>query len=83
FERSLEGQIPPLVDQTLVLEDDSTPYVVGQSIHIAPGGHLIIHPGVELQMGPSVDIRVEGQLEMVGTADKPVRIHAWDSERAS
>jgi len=78
FERSDETMLPESIEGSVTLDAEHSPYVIQHSARVEKGAHLVIGPGVEIRMSPESDLLVYGQLEILGDAEHPVRIHARD-----
>ncbi|VGO17982.1 immunoglobulin domain-containing protein [Pontiella sulfatireligans] len=48
------------------------PYLVSDYTEVPSGSSLVIEPGVEVVMGPDVELRVNGTIQAVGTHENPV-----------
>lgn len=71
-----------LVDDT-VWDQSGSPYHITDNIFILPEATLTIAPGTDVCLGPDVQIKSQGRIVAVGTAEAPIRIHGtqkgpWD-----
>ena len=64
------------------LRSDQVPYIVLSDIIVLPEASLIVEPGVEVQLGPSVSMLILGSLRVLGTADHPVRFSVLKKNQA-
>jgi hypothetical protein len=65
--------LPPVVSRDLVLSSAKSPYLVEDALVVMPGAKLTVQPGTVVwfrRMG----IVVKGELNIMGTADDPVRM---------
>jgi len=65
-------------NQTLTLS--GSPYIVDTSITIAAGCNLTVDAGVEIKMGDYRYLTVKGKVSFLGSAQKPIRIHAKSNQ---
>lgn len=49
-----------------------SPYILRNNITVHPGATLTVEPGVFVQGGDTVELRIQGHLEAVGTATQPI-----------
>ena len=70
----LQGhQLDGALDETLVLNDKSTPYIVKDDLIVLPNGSLTIAPNVTLIFPPRSVFVVQGHLSVEGTVDENVK----------
>ncbi len=65
--------LPSVVSRDLVLSSAKSPYLVEEALVVLPGAKLTVNPGTVIwfrRMG----IVVKGELNILGTADNPVRM---------
>lgn len=66
--------LPDEVKDTVVLNMESSPYIVPSHMKIHKTGHLILKEGVVLLMGDNAEIEVHGGLQSLGKENNPVLI---------
>ncbi|KAF7488484.1 Protein bark beetle [Sarcoptes scabiei] len=66
--RKLGGRLT----ESLVLYDRENPYVVSTDLTVMPGATLTLRPGVIMEFYPSVGILVLGDLNALGSQDRPI-----------
>lgn len=70
-----------------VLASDTTfaqaksPYALSSDLIVPPGVTLTVEAGVTINMSASRNIRVQGVLNIAGTAEQPVTIHGRNGDR--
>lgn len=64
----IEGHVTQDTTWTLV----DSPYVVSKDITVDPTATLTIEPGVEVRFGGNFTLYVQGTLNAIGTADRPL-----------
>jgi hypothetical protein len=62
----------------LRLNKTGLPYVFENGFNVRQGGHVILEPGIEVQVENAFS--VAGELTAVGTADQPIRITALNKQ---
>ncbi len=70
-----------VIDYDVVWSDKTKPYVIWNSILVAPGKKLTINKGVKVCSHVGSRIYVQGTLEMLGTAQEPVILQGDRLER--
>lgn len=58
-----------------------SPILITRDQQIAPGGSLVIEPGVEVRLAPGVSIFVDGALYALGKPDRKVRFVGSEGQR--
>ena len=74
FEKSGDSEIPPVIENTVTLKKEDSPYYAAQDIRVGKGALLRIEAGVEIRMPKRGSLYVEGQLEIMGSEEEPVRM---------
>jgi hypothetical protein len=71
-----ETLLPPIIgaDRTLAADEN---YAANGSVAVPDGVTLTIEQGATLRLLPEADLRIEGALQILGTAEAPVRIEAF------
>jgi parallel beta-helix repeat protein len=66
--------IPREISNDTVLDKTKSPYTTKGNVYVGDHATLYIEPGVELFLPDSARIYIYGNLQMIGTAEEPVRI---------
>jgi hypothetical protein len=65
--------LPPAIARDLVLNIEKSPYLVNDALVVKPGAKLTMLPGTVIWFR-SLGLIVKGEIEILGTADSPVRL---------
>jgi hypothetical protein len=68
------------MDRDTVWKQRRSPYRITESFMIVPEATLTIEPGVEVLLGPDVDIKCYGRIVAEGIAEKPIVFRALEDE---
>ncbi len=64
--------VPPVIPDGSIWGPAGNPYIIGAYSELPAGDSLIIEPGVEVVIGPDVELRINGAISAVGTFDEPI-----------
>ena len=65
--------LPAVIDRDYELNNEKSPYLVQDALVVKPGARLTMKPGTVIWFR-SLGLIVKGELQILGTEDKPVRL---------
>ena len=65
--------LPSVIAKDIVLNIEKSPYLVNDALVVKPGAKLTMQPGTVIWFR-SLGLIIKGELEILGTEDKPVRL---------
>ncbi|MBA3704636.1 MAG: right-handed parallel beta-helix repeat-containing protein [Bacteroidetes bacterium] len=76
---SAQTHLPAILACNEKLTLAGSPYIVDNTITIKKGCQLTVDPGVEIRVAENMHLIVRGKVDFLGTALKPIFIHAIDT----
>lgn len=77
YEEKSSGMVPEVINSSMTLTTDGSPYFITNDVHIESGGTLIVNPGVEIQFAKEKSIYVNGKLLVEGNINAPVSLMSY------
>lgn len=77
FEEIGSNIVPSIVNTSLNLTADNSPYYVTSDVQVETGSILSVEPGVEILFAKGKSMYISGKLELTGNIDSPVSLKPY------